>query len=150
MGYGEATSGSEMGGSTGWEPTTDQVGSKKYVGDTHKNTKGKWSHHKEKGLNPKAITTHKFEVIIEELKGHVFNLHGLDKAEKFNWATKKTTEYVDRELDPLAGKALRNLKVPIISKPKNTYMYQGEWTMYDVNKSRLKEDIKEYVKEKRI
>ena len=92
MGDGKATSGSDLGESTAGKPTPDWVGSKQDVGDAWKNTKGKGSHKKKKGWTPKAIATLKFEVRTEELKGHVFDLHGLDQAERFNWSINEITK----------------------------------------------------------
>ena len=48
-----------------------------------------------------------------------------------------------RDLDPLAGKALRDIKVPIVSKTKNLELAQGESTMDDVDKAIFQEEIKE-------
>ena len=120
-----------MGGGT----TPDQVGPRQEMGDACKNIKGKRPPQKKKGWTPKAIATPKFEVSIEELKGYVFDLHGTNQAERFNRATKEITEYVDWELNPLAGKALCDIKVPIISNPKKPYLAQGEPTMDNVDKA---------------
>ena len=43
-------------------------------------------------------------------------------------------------------KSLLCLKVPIISKPNDTELAQGESTMDDIDKAILKEEIKEYIK----
>ena len=61
---------------------------------------------------------------IEEIKGHVFDLHAHDQAERFNQTIKDTKENLDRELDPLTGKDLHNIKVLIIRNPKNTELSQ--------------------------
>ena len=95
------------------------------MGDYQKNTKGKWSHQKKKGWTPKAIATPKCEGCIEELKGHVFDLHGLYQSERFNQSINEITKYVDQDLDTLTGKTLRDIKVTIISKPNNTELAQG-------------------------
>ena len=67
MGDGKDTSGSDLGGSPVGEPTPDWIGSKQDVGDSWKNTKGKWDHQKKRYGPPKAIATLKLEGRIEEL-----------------------------------------------------------------------------------
>ena len=54
---------------------------------------------------------------------------------------------MDWELDPLAGEALHDLKVPIISKTKKPELAQGESTMDNVDKEIFQEEIKEHIKE---
>ena len=105
------------------------------MGEARKNPKGKVSLKKKKGWNPKAIVTPKFKGQIEELKGYVFDLHGLDQSELFNLTIKDITKYVDWEKYPPSGKALRDLNVPIISNPNNPELTQGESTMDKVDKA---------------
>ena len=127
----------------------DQVGSRQHVGDARKNVKEKDDPQKKMGWNRKAIVAPKFKGHIEELKGHVFDLHVLDQAEIFNGSIKEITEYVNQELNKLARKSLCNLKVPIIINPKKTELAQRESTMDNVDKAILQEKIREHVKEKR-
>ena len=96
------------------------------------------------------ITTPKFEVCIEYLRVHVFDLNGLNQSEIFNLSIKDITKYVYQELYPLAGKELWDVKVPIISNPKKPDLAQGQSTMENIDKAMLQEDKKEYTKEKRI
>ena len=98
---------------------------------------------RKKCWTPKAITTPNFEDRIAELKGCVFDLHGLDQVEIFNQSIKNITKYVDRELDPLTGKALRYLKVPIISNPKKPELDQEESTTENVEKAMFQKEMKE-------
>ena len=76
------------------------------------------------------------------MKGRVFDLHGLNKAEIFNWAIKEIIKYLDWENDTLAGKALHYIKVPIIIKPNNLDLDQGESTMDNADKAIFQEEIK--------
>ena len=47
---------------------------------------------------PRAFNTSiKFEGKTEGLKGHVFDLYGIDQAEKFNTTLKEITEYAGRQ-----------------------------------------------------
>ena len=148
MGDDEATSVSELGVSKGGDCMSDRFGSKQDVGYAWNNTRGKGSHLKKKGWNPKAIATPNFEGGIEEIKVHVFDLHCLDQAERFSQSIKDITEYVEQELDQLTGKALHDIMVPIISNTNRPNLAQGEPTMEDVDKAILQEEIKEYVEEK--
>ena len=118
------------------------VGSRQEVGDAQKNLKWKGYPQKEKGWTPKDIATPKFEGRIEELIGYVFDQSGLNKLEIFNRAIKEITEYVDQEINPLTGKVLRNLKVPIIRNTKNLDLDQGESTMDNFHKDIFQEEIK--------
>ena len=53
---------------------------------------------------------------------------------------------MDRWIDPLAGKALSDLKVPIIRNPKKPELAQWESTTENDDKAIFQENIKEYVK----
>ena len=55
---------------------------------------------------------------------------------------------MDQDFDPLVGKALRNLRVPIIINPRKPDLAQGESTIDNVDKAISQKEIKEYVKEK--
>ena len=78
----------------------------------------------EKGMYPKSIATLKFEYCIEELKGYVFDLCDLDQAERFNQDIKGITNYVDREIDPIAGKSLSYINIIIFRNPKKPKLAQ--------------------------
>ena len=107
---------------------------------SHEKVKLKGAPQKKKGWNTKAIATQNFEGRIEELKGNVFGLHGLDQSEISNRAIKDITNYLDQDIDTLVRKALRNLRVPIVRKTNKMDLDQGESTMDNVDKAIFQED----------
>ena len=97
-----------------------------------------------------SATNVKFEGKTEGLKGHVFDLHGIDQAEKFNTTLKEITEYAARQTteNPWVVKILRNEKIPTPSipvKPADGGDADANATMTEI----WKEEIKAFVREKK-
>ncbi len=123
-------------------PQPDKIGSK----PGGEGTAGKG---RKKGPRPFA-TSVKFEGKTEGLKGHVFDLHGIDQAEKFNTTLKEITEYAARLTteNPFMVKILRKEELPVPPipvKPANSGDADVDATMKEI----WKEEIKTFVREKK-